>query len=169
MAAVMPTKMMDPSINVFTPPDVGQAIQTPYGSLQLASSAFQQQALNLLGQASSSVLMGGMPGVDSEEEDDDDDDDDEDGGAKGKRKRNKSGAAGKGAKKGAAAGKGGASTPAQSSGDRDLHTGRRKIRIEFIEDDSRRHITFSKRKAGIMKKVSLDPSFDVLMLINLSY
>lgn len=32
-------------------------------------------------------------------------------------------------------------------------TGRRKINIEFIEDKSRRHITFSKRKAGIMKKV----------------
>lgn len=32
--------------------------------------------------------------------------------------------------------------------------GRRKINIEFIEDKSRRHITFSKRKAGIMKKVS---------------
>eukprot|EP00002_Diphylleia_rotans_P036654 TRINITY_DN80_c0_g4_i1.p1 TRINITY_DN80_c0_g4~~TRINITY_DN80_c0_g4_i1.p1 ORF type:complete len:227 (-),score=30.61 TRINITY_DN80_c0_g4_i1:293-973(-) len=31
-------------------------------------------------------------------------------------------------------------------------TGRRKILIEFIEDKSRRHITFSKRKAGIMKK-----------------
>jgi len=31
-------------------------------------------------------------------------------------------------------------------------TGRRKINIEFIEDKSRRHITFSKRKAGIMKK-----------------
>lgn len=30
--------------------------------------------------------------------------------------------------------------------------GRRKIRIEYIEDKSRRHITFSKRKAGIMKK-----------------
>ena len=30
--------------------------------------------------------------------------------------------------------------------------GRRKIPIEFIEDKSRRHITFSKRKAGIMKK-----------------
>jgi len=30
--------------------------------------------------------------------------------------------------------------------------GRRKISIEFIEDKSRRHITFSKRKAGIMKK-----------------
>lgn len=32
--------------------------------------------------------------------------------------------------------------------------GRRKIRIEYIEDKSRRHITFSKRKAGIMKKAS---------------
>ena len=31
---------------------------------------------------------------------------------------------------------------------------RRKIDIKFIQDKSRRHITFSKRKAGIMKKVS---------------
>lgn len=31
--------------------------------------------------------------------------------------------------------------------------GRRKISIQFIENKSRRHITFSKRKAGIMKKV----------------
>jgi len=30
--------------------------------------------------------------------------------------------------------------------------GRRKIEIKFIADKSRRHITFSKRKAGIMKK-----------------
>lgn len=30
---------------------------------------------------------------------------------------------------------------------------RRKIEIKFITDKSRRHITFSKRKAGIMKKV----------------
>lgn len=30
--------------------------------------------------------------------------------------------------------------------------GRRKINIEFIKDKSKRHITFSKRKAGIMKK-----------------
>ncbi|KAH7099667.1 SRF-type transcription factor (DNA-binding and dimerization domain)-domain-containing protein [Auriculariales sp. MPI-PUGE-AT-0066] len=35
---------------------------------------------------------------------------------------------------------------------RDKKTGRRKIKIEFIQDKSRRHITFSKRKAGIMKK-----------------
>lgn len=34
---------------------------------------------------------------------------------------------------------------------------RRKIEIKFIQDKSRRHITFSKRKAGIMKKVGVDP------------
>ena len=32
---------------------------------------------------------------------------------------------------------------------------RRKIDIKFIQDKSRRHITFSKRKAGIMKKVRM--------------
>ncbi|KAI8873466.1 SRF-TF-domain-containing protein, partial [Ramicandelaber brevisporus] len=30
--------------------------------------------------------------------------------------------------------------------------GRRKIKIEFIQEKSRRQITFSKRKTGIMKK-----------------
>ena len=30
----------------------------------------------------------------------------------------------------------------------DKKAGRRKIKIEFIQDKSRRHITFSKRKAG---------------------
>ncbi|KAG0320150.1 transcription factor of the MADS box [Dissophora globulifera] len=30
--------------------------------------------------------------------------------------------------------------------------GRRKINIEYIEEKGRRHITFSKRKSGIMKK-----------------
>jgi len=34
---------------------------------------------------------------------------------------------------------------------------RRKIEIKFITDKSRRHITFSKRKAGIMKKVGCIP------------
>lgn len=34
---------------------------------------------------------------------------------------------------------------------------RRKIEIKFIQDKSRRHITFSKRKAGIMKKVCRRP------------
>ncbi|KAI8344492.1 hypothetical protein BC941DRAFT_323601, partial [Chlamydoabsidia padenii] len=31
-------------------------------------------------------------------------------------------------------------------------SGKRKIKIEYIEDKAKRHITFSKRKAGIMKK-----------------
>jgi pheromone receptor transcription factor len=35
---------------------------------------------------------------------------------------------------------------------------RRKIEIKFIQDKSRRHITFSKRKAGIMKKVRVSLS-----------
>ncbi|CAG8471644.1 132_t:CDS:2 [Ambispora leptoticha] len=44
-----------------------------------------------------------------------------------------------------------------SEGDEDetkseKRAGRRKIKIEYIDDKSRRHITFSKRKAGIMKK-----------------
>lgn len=37
-------------------------------------------------------------------------------------------------------------------GPKEKRTGRRKIKIEYIDDKSRRHITFSKRKAGIMKK-----------------
>ncbi|CAJ0835679.1 7485_t:CDS:2 [Entrophospora sp. SA101] len=37
-------------------------------------------------------------------------------------------------------------------GKSEKRAGRRKIKIEYIEDKSRRHITFSKRKAGIMKK-----------------
>ena len=33
---------------------------------------------------------------------------------------------------------------------RDKKAGRRKIKIEYIQDKSRRHITFSKRKAGML-------------------
>jgi MADS-box transcription factor len=36
---------------------------------------------------------------------------------------------------------------------------RRKIEIKFIQDKSRRHITFSKRKSGIMKKVGSLPFY----------
>ena len=48
------------------------------------------------------------------------------------------------------------STAADDDDDDDDKPGRerRKIDIKFIQDKSRRHITFSKRKAGIMKKVS---------------
>ncbi|MCJ1347336.1 transcription factor of the MADS box [Peltigera leucophlebia] len=45
---------------------------------------------------------------------------------------------------------------------------RRKIDIKFIQDKSRRHITFSKRKAGIMKKayeLSVLTGTQVLLLV----
>src|ERR1700754_5075426 len=42
---------------------------------------------------------------------------------------------------------------------------RRKIEIKFIQDKSRRHITFSKRKAGIMKKVRITTGTTRLVLI----
>ena len=45
---------------------------------------------------------------------------------------------------------------------KDKKAGRRKIKIEFIQDKSRRHITFSKRKAGIMKKVRTPASLSVV-------
>lgn len=51
--------------------------------------------------------------------------------------------------------------PAADDDDDDDEKGgreRRKIEIKFISDKSRRHITFSKRKAGIMKKVCADAS-----------
>ena len=53
------------------------------------------------------------------------------------------------------------STAADDDDDDDDKPGRerRKIDIKFIQDKSRRHITFSKRKAGIMKKVRSTPFF----------
>lgn len=54
----------------------------------------------------------------------------------------------------------------QSSGKQQKE--RRKIEIKFIQDKSRRHITFSKRKAGIMKKayeLSVLTGTQVLLLV----
>lgn len=42
--------------------------------------------------------------------------------------------------------------PLSTSSSNNALNGRRKIEIRYIDDKSRRHITFSKRKAGIMKK-----------------
>lgn len=44
---------------------------------------------------------------------------------------------------------------------REKRAGRRKILIQYIDDKSRRHITFSKRKAGIMKKVLTTQRFSL--------
>lgn len=54
-----------------------------------------------------------------------------------------------------AVGGGGEEDDSDGSGIPDKRSGRRKIKIEYINDKSRRHITFSKRKAGIMKKVKI--------------
>lgn len=58
-----------------------------------------------------------------------------------------------------AAATGGNSSPvkAAAAGGEDEEKGKRKITIEYIEEKSKRHITFSKRKAGIMKKVRSTP------------
>jgi pheromone receptor transcription factor len=42
---------------------------------------------------------------------------------------------------------------------KDKKAGRRKIKIEFIQDKSRRHITFSKRKAGTRSSCPLSRLF----------
>jgi len=62
------------------------------------------------------------------------------------------------------------SNPADDDDDDDEKGGRerRKIEIKFIQDKSRRHITFSKRKAGIMKKayeLSVLTGTQVLLLV----
>ncbi|WWC63039.1 uncharacterized protein I303_105638 [Kwoniella dejecticola CBS 10117] len=52
--------------------------------------------------------------------------------------------------------------------EKDGEPSRRKIKIEYINDKSRRHITFSKRKAGIMKKayeLSILTGTQVLLLV----
>lgn len=46
--------------------------------------------------------------------------------------------------------------------------GRRKIKIEYIQEKSRRHITFSKRKSGIMKKVLFAFLVSVSLSVGLS-
>lgn len=153
---MMPKSAEEMGLAAFAPAEGSKAIQTPYGSLQLANGSLQQTfgSTNM----SPMVGLGGTLVPEESEEDDEEDDDEEDENGNKKRKR-----AGKGLQKksstnnaaGAAGAGGRASGGANAAaGERDTHTGRRKIRIEFIEDDSRRHITFSKRKAGIMKKVS---------------
>ncbi|GAA5990181.1 hypothetical protein JCM10908_005860 [Rhodotorula pacifica] len=89
--------------------------------------------------------------------DDDDEEDDEDSGSSKKKRKTRTGAArmkksSAGAGKVNAAGDAGeAAAGGSGSGKEDLEP-RRKIEIGYIEKKEKRHITFSKRKAGIMKK-----------------
>ena len=55
-----------------------------------------------------------------------------------------------------------------NSPDRSRTKERRKIQIKFIENKTRRHVTFSKRKYGIMKKafeLSVLTGTQVLLLV----
>lgn len=63
------------------------------------------------------------------------------------------------------------STAADDDDDDDDKPGRerRKIDIKFIQDKSRRHITFSKRKAGIMKKVTRSPMRNTQFALSLGF
>ena len=104
---------------------------TPFGTVQLASTSKDGSGNYDLAAGFSAPADFENQDEEDDEEGDEDDGDSEDGKAKGKKgKRSRS----------------------EAKGERDLKTGRRKIKIEFIDDDARRHITFSKRKAGIMKK-----------------
>ena len=130
----------------------------PYGTVQLAT----QEQQKLFGVPEGGALgLQGVSGAEDEEDEDEEDeireeeeedsqDEDDDGGpGKGK------GKAGSSKAKGARSTSSAAKPKVKVKGDQDSKTGRRKINICFIEDDARRHITFSKRKAGIMKKVSV--------------
>ncbi|GAA6016762.1 hypothetical protein JCM11491_001798 [Sporobolomyces phaffii] len=71
----------------------------------------------------------------------DDEDEDDEGVASPRKKR-----------KGAPGAKNGKGSGAEANGANADDKGRRKIEIEYIQKKEKRHITFSKRKAGIMKK-----------------
>ncbi|GAA6063605.1 hypothetical protein JCM10212_006222 [Sporobolomyces blumeae] len=71
---------------------------------------------------------------------DDDEDEDEPGSPRKKRRA------------GATAKNGGKGSGSDANGTNPDEKGRRKIEIEYIQKKEKRHITFSKRKAGIMKK-----------------
>lgn len=122
-----------------TPPG-GQGVHSGHGSIPHEPDALRKQGM----------IFKNAFGASDVEDDDDDEGDDEPGGSGGR-------SASKGKKKVPSNGVGINPTDGQPGGfelvDKDGDSMRRKIRIEYITDKSRRHITFSKRKAGIMKKV----------------
>ncbi|GAA5940222.1 hypothetical protein JCM10213_008362 [Rhodosporidiobolus nylandii] len=79
-----------------------------------------------------------------------DSEDAEGAGGSPKKKRKAAGGRAASARAAAAAADGGGSGNASATGEPEK--GRRKIEIEYIQKKEKRHITFSKRKAGIMKK-----------------
>ncbi|KAN0065066.1 transcription factor of the MADS box [Thecaphora frezii] len=149
-----PSNLHNPSIGVIgvarsNSPRAAPIYDVPYGSVQLAGPSASGIAGFDLGAGFAGEAE--YEGVDEDEEDEgeneagEEDEDSDDGYAKSKGGKGKVGGGG---------GKNGKpkKPKTEAKGEKDAKTGRRKIKIEFIEDDARRHITFSKRKAGIMKK-----------------
>ncbi|KAM0748881.1 SRF-TF-domain-containing protein [Meredithblackwellia eburnea MCA 4105] len=134
-----------PSPTPLSPPlSLAGSSAPPTGPSVLSSSLPTplQQPSDAARYASSSVAAP-MVHFDPLADNSDEDDDDEDGRSKKKRK----------GANGASAGAAGDSREgAGAAGDEEKDKGRRKIEIEYIHKKEKRHITFSKRKAGIMKK-----------------
>ncbi|GAA5872624.1 hypothetical protein JCM1840_004857 [Sporobolomyces johnsonii] len=84
--------------------------------------------------------------------DDEADSDDADAGVAGRPRKRKSTRDLRSAAASQASASGAGGAQAKVDDDKEEDKGRRKIQIEYIEEKSKRHITFSKRKAGIMKK-----------------
>ncbi|GAA5824809.1 hypothetical protein JCM3770_004302 [Rhodotorula araucariae] len=82
----------------------------------------------------------------------DDDEEYEEGGSPKKKQRTGLRQRTAAASSGQASAGSGAEGAGAAAGDIDPDKGRRKIEIEYIQKKEKRHITFSKRKAGIMKK-----------------
>lgn len=94
----------------------------------------------------------------------DDDEDEDERGVAGRPKKRKSVRDLRGAASAQKEEDGGGAGAGKSGGGEENDKARRKIQIEYIEEKSKRHITFSKRKAGIMKKAR-PPTFPPLFIV----
>ncbi|WWC88270.1 uncharacterized protein L201_003177 [Kwoniella dendrophila CBS 6074] len=124
------------------PPSVSQVTPQPPTNASVLADIPSSAGVNV------DDMFQAETGLDGDDEDDDDGDVTE--GPSGKRQRGEGGPSG------------------FTYVEKDGEPSRRKIKIEYINDKSRRHITFSKRKAGIMKKayeLSILTGTQVLLLV----
>ncbi|CEQ42776.1 SPOSA6832_04626 [Sporobolomyces salmonicolor] len=126
-------------LKIHTAPEQSRLAPPPHASAgkPVAAPRFQVMTGRSKRDADVAGLGEDAEGDDAEEGDDDDDDDEDDDGGGGD---------GKG--KGKAKARKVKHPNKRNSGS----VGRRKISIEYIEDKPRRHVTFTKRKSGLMKK-----------------
>ncbi|GAA5874848.1 hypothetical protein JCM1840_003899 [Sporobolomyces johnsonii] len=134
-----PSASSSAPLKIHTAPEQSRLAPPPHASAgkPVAAPRFQVMTGRSKRDADVAALGEDGEGEDAEEGDEDDDEDDDDGGGDGKGK----GKAKEKARKVKHPNK-------RNSGS----VGRRKISIEYIEDKPRRHVTFTKRKSGLMKK-----------------